>query len=255
MKKDYNSNYLQNTESLLIELKKQSYAPLLEIEQGTVADIGCGTGDDAIRLAELLSNDVKVVGLDHDPQLIELANEKLAQTSLENLSFAVRELDAVNSSEYRFQGIRAERLVQHLENPEQIINTIHALLERDGIFLMVETDWTGLNLYDSFVQTQKGLVNYLTEKKVNNGLASRNTIPLLKKAGFKNIELFIIPFVLDNLEIANMVIKLEETIAEAAEFGFVSHKEKSNYLVELRRLNDDGLFRCHMNMLQIQAVK
>src|SRR5690606_10598356 len=71
--KHYGASYLTDTGEFLKQLKIHSYTPFSGIREGLVVDLGCGTGMDAINLADMLAENVRVVGVDHDLSLIEQA--------------------------------------------------------------------------------------------------------------------------------------------------------------------------------------
>lgn len=64
-----------------------------------VLDIGCGFGDTTRRLAELVGPDGSVLGMDVAPRFIELASEEAEQAGVENVRFAVGDLQTMQFDE------------------------------------------------------------------------------------------------------------------------------------------------------------
>jgi SAM-dependent methyltransferase len=85
--KHYGAGYLMDTGDFLKQLKIHSYTPFNTIKEGVVVDLGCGTGMDAINLANMLGHNVLVVGLDHDKALIEHA--KTSSVEVINLALQI----------------------------------------------------------------------------------------------------------------------------------------------------------------------
>ena len=57
-----------------------------------VLDIGCGFGDTAQRIAELVGDDGEVVGVDVAPRFIEAATREAADAGVTNVTFEVRDV-------------------------------------------------------------------------------------------------------------------------------------------------------------------
>jgi ubiquinone/menaquinone biosynthesis C-methylase UbiE len=113
----YNSDYLNQTANLLKTIKELSYAPFLSIKSGAIVDVGCGTGQDIFNIASLVSVEVNCIGVDADPNMIATA---LTQNqSKANLKFQEGSADDLPFDNEQFEGLRNERLIQHLPNPEQ----------------------------------------------------------------------------------------------------------------------------------------
>ncbi|RYE13639.1 MAG: methyltransferase domain-containing protein [Rickettsiales bacterium] len=122
--KHYTINYLEKTGSFLKNLKEISYLPFKDLQEGIVLDLGCGTGADVINLAQITQNRVKVIGIDHDPILIDKALSNSASDSTD-VEFILSEVYSIPFENNSIVGIRAERLLQHLIEPEKLIKEVY----------------------------------------------------------------------------------------------------------------------------------
>lgn len=119
---------------------------LLQLAVGMqVLDVGCGDGTDLPALAEHVGAEGLVVGVDHDPHLIQAAyeahhgrgNVRVLLAPAEHLPFAHRSFDA----------LRADRLLQAVPDPAAVLKELWRVLKPEGVMTLVEPDWHAVTLY------------------------------------------------------------------------------------------------------------
>ena len=147
--KHYGAGYLMDTGDFLKQLKIHSYTPFNTIKEGVVVDLGCGTGMDAINLANMLGHNVLVVGLDHDKALIEHA--KTSSVEVKNVDFVQGEVNQLSFTDNSIAGIRMERVVQHLPEAPKMFAEVHRVLREGQPLVIVETIWNSLTFYSKHV--------------------------------------------------------------------------------------------------------
>lgn len=251
--KHYDINYLQNTRQLLLNLKEQSYTFFSGVTEGTILDLGCGAGNDVIGLARAAHGGVKVVGADHDPQMIEQG--KTQANGMDNIEFILSEAYPLPFENESLSGVRAERLIQHLKNPGEVMGEINRVLKKDAPLVVIETDWNSLSFYTGFVDVQKKVNTYLTDVKVNNGFAAQKLGGYLEANGFKNITFEVKPFVINTLEEANAYFWIEKIVKEASEKGYIEHSEYENFYKALQKADDAHYFSCAINLVLVSCIK
>ena len=245
--KHYDINYLQNSRRLLLDLKERSYALFKDIKQGTIVDLGCGAGKDVIELAKQNGPKVKVIGVDHDPVMINQGNEDARD--IENVSFVLSEASPLPFDDNSLSGLRTERVVQHLKAPDQVISEVNRILKPGSPFVIVETDWHSLAFFTEFIDVEKKINAYLTDVKVNNGFASRKLTSYLKKQSFKDIKVEIHPIVVSTLQEANDYFWIEKMVKEVVEKGYITAKEHTDFYNALQIADESGYFAASINMV------
>jgi ubiquinone/menaquinone biosynthesis C-methylase UbiE len=245
--KHYDINYLQNSRRLLLNLKERSYALFNNVKQGTIVDLGCGAGKDVIEIAKQNGTNVKIIGVDHDPVMINQG--KADSKDIENVSFILSEAAPLPFEDNSLSGLRTERVIQHLKSPEQVIREVHRILSPGSPFVIIETDWHSLAFFTEFIDIEKKINTYLTDVKVNNGFASRKLSAYLKKESFREIKIEIHPIVVSTLQEANDYFWIEKMVKEVVEQGYITKKEYTDFYTALQTADQNGYFAASINMV------
>ncbi|MBE8720904.1 methyltransferase domain-containing protein [Sphingobacterium pedocola] len=251
--KHYGAGYLTDTGDFLKQLKVHSYAPFSNTKEGVVVDLGCGTGMDAILIADMLGDVVRVVGIDHDPLMIEQA--RIATGARTNINFISGEVYKLDFEDNGIAGVRMERVVQHLSQPATMFQEVYRVLRPGHPVVIVETIWNSLNLYSGHVELEQRLRDYLTDQKVNNGWAGNKLTKDLASNGFQEIRLETYCMVVRSKEEANRYLFLNRIIAEMVEKEILSDEEAADFTSSLERADEGGYFTCSMNLVLAKAIK
>lgn len=251
--KHYNIDYLEHSAKLFQTLKEHSYTPFLSLQNGIIADIGCGTGIDVFNLARLSDKSIKITGIDHDPQMIETAAS--AQHSLENVTFRVADATDLPFEEGSLSGIRNERLIQHLKQPEKAFREFYRALKPGHPIVIVETDWSSLNFYNGTPEITPKVKAYFTDHNVANGSAAANLSFYLKNNNFREINLRIFPLVSTSLEQVIAFTRLDHVLRQMESDHSISPAEHAVFLKSLQKADSEHNFACAINLMIASAIK
>ena len=251
--KHYNIEYLQQTGNFLKKIKDHSYEPFSSLSEGKILDIGCGTGQDILNMAKQLSPEIDFIGIDHDKGMIEKANSSKQLNN--NILFIQGEVYQLDFEDNTVSGIRTERMIQHLKEPEKAMQEMHRVLKPGKPIVIIETDWQSLSFYTPYTPIATKIISYLTEKKVNNGYAAKSLTHYLGSCDFKNISLEIFPFIINSLEEANQYLYIEVIIDEAKNHGYITHKEHELFMNALREADRKNHFCCSINLVISTSTK
>lgn len=251
--KHYNAAYLADTANLLKGIKLSSYEYFSKIPSGVIIDLGCGTGIDVIQMAKMFSNQFNVVGIDHDASLIEIA--KGNSSELKNASFIVSEGNSIPFEDSSVEGLRAERLVQHLQNPKGVFDEAYRILKQDAPIVIVESDWSSLNFYCGSPDISQRMTEYLTKQKINNGSASKKLNTYFEESNFANTSINVHPFVLSSLLDANTYLWIDKIIEEMYQKEIISLEERDIFKNDIEIADQEKYFACSMNIVIGSAKK
>lgn len=111
------------------DLRERTYLGL----GAAVVDVGCGGGR---AVGELAARNVRAVGVDVDPAMVEVATERWP-----GAEFHVADATALPFADGSFTGYRADKVLHTLPAPELAVAEARRVLARDGRAVLVGQDW------------------------------------------------------------------------------------------------------------------
>ena len=160
---------------------------LLQLRPGErILDVGCGCGDDLRELATLVTPNGCAVGIDSSQAMIDEARQRNAGCELP-LQFERGDAGHLRWPADYFDACRADRVFQHLPDPERALNEMLRVLKPGGRALIVDRDWGMVAVEASDVATTHVILNRACAG-IRNGWMGRGLGGLFKKAGVSNAE-------------------------------------------------------------------
>ena len=255
MNKLYNDSYLKKTTEFINYIKTKSY-DLLELKDHDILlEIGCGNGYDAIELSKRVGNTGKVYGIDIEKKLIEKAIQNALTNKSHNVEFIVSDAECIPFEDNYFDNIRVERVFQHLQNPNEVAEEAIRVLKPGGKFLMIETDWYGMNIYINNESVEQKIKDVLLKKVLKNGYASRNLFSYLKSSGMKDIKIAAYPVLIENYSLADELIKFDNIIKTGLEEHLIDQKDVDEWNETINYLSEKKCFNLTTNMVFVWGTK
>ncbi|NGM61990.1 methyltransferase domain-containing protein [Sphingobacterium sp. SGG-5] len=253
--KHYNIDYLTETVKILGGVKERSYEYFRSVpDGGTIVDLGCGTGQDVLNMARIFEGShFNLIGIDHDPNMIKKGHE-LADTDT-GITFLLADVATIPLSDTSANGIRMERLVQHVPNPLGLFTEVYRVLHGDGVVVVVESDWKSLSFYNGDLAVSDKINDYLSAQKVNNGRAAQSLSTYLNTTGFRNIAIAVQPFVLTRYQDACTYLWIDKMIDEMLTLHLIDEKEHKDFIEAQKHADETGYFSCSMNIVTVSAIK
>ncbi len=113
---------------------------MLNLEAGAaVLDVGCGVGEVCIELARGVRPDGRVAGVGLSEVMVRGARE-LSTASGQEIDFRVAGVQQLPFPDQFFDVVRAERLLQHLDDPEAALAEMARVTRVGGQILLVDTE-------------------------------------------------------------------------------------------------------------------
>ena len=161
-----------------------------------VLDIGCGFGDTTQRIAELVGPSGSVKGVDAAPRFIQTAQEEAAQAALENVSFAVADVqgDALGGPyDHAFSRFGT----MFFANPVVALRNVRDALVPGSRLVMVvwrrreDNDWMyrGQTIVESLVQRPEEYEEPTCGPGPFSMASADTTSDVLVHAGYREVEL------------------------------------------------------------------
>jgi len=130
---------------LLSDIMRETTLRLLEdagLRRGDrVLDVGCGGGHVALDMAQIVGSEGRVLGIDFDPHVLELAREDARKAGVGTVEFATADAHGFDGGPFSF--IHARFLLSHVSEPERVFDRLKAMLAPGGRIAVEDIDMSG----------------------------------------------------------------------------------------------------------------
>ena len=139
-----------DAETQRLILQHQIYGPLSRqflVSAGITAgmrvlDVGSGAGDMALLAAELTGPEGRVVGVDPNPQIVEVAAARVAAVGWTNVEFHACAMSELNAND--FDAVVGRWVLMYIPDPADGLRTFASRLRPGGVVAFQEGVFTGL---------------------------------------------------------------------------------------------------------------
>ncbi len=154
-----------------------------------ILEAGCGVGAQTIYLARN-SPRAKIVSVDISEASLKEAKKLIEKHKIKNVLFQQADIFDLPFEDESFDHVFVCFLLEHLPNPVKALSCLRKALKKGGSITVFEGDHGSCYFYPESkesVQTWKCLIRSQADLK-GDSLIGRQLYPLLKRAGFKKIE-------------------------------------------------------------------
>ena len=195
---------------------------LLDLQPGErVVDVGCGIGQDARELAQRVGPEGSVVGVDGSDEMIARATAATDEAAARTLRFVAGDATALPLESGAYDALRADRLLQHVDNPLQALIEFRRVLRPGGRVVFVEPDWRSMAIYpgSGMGGDDDRCVDALFDWQVahtRHPLIGRQLRMLLTQAGFSSVRVTPVAYTSTSFLEADLALELSYAATEAA---------------------------------------
>ncbi|MEW6532745.1 MAG: methyltransferase domain-containing protein [Thermodesulfobacteriota bacterium] len=113
----------------------------LRLKRGdTAVDLGCGLGFDVEKLANVVCPGGSSIGIDNSEKLLNAARTAFGHR--EGVLFAQGDIHDLDIPANTVDGIRVDRTLQHVQDPQKAISEMVRVLKPGGWLVCAEPDWS-----------------------------------------------------------------------------------------------------------------
>ena len=234
-------------------LKSWTYQ-VLELSPGaSVLDVGCGLGLDVQALARLVGPGGRAVGVDSSTTMIAEARQRAEGSGLP-LEFVAGQAERLGFPDGSFDGCRAERVLQHVEHPEQAVTEMARVLRPGGRMVVGEPDWETLFI-DSADQRVTRAVVKVTCDNHKNGWIGRQLRRLFLDAGLTDVSVVCAVLTLTDFAEAEEALIARDCVQQAQVAGAISASDGEHWLQQLADADRAGRFFCGLTGFWVHGRK
>lgn len=242
-KKTYDNEYLEKLQLLFRDTKQRSYDLLQPHTNETIADIGCGTGQDAVNISK---SGAKIFAIDHDQDLINLAVQRYKNEAIE---FICCEANSIPIKSNTIDKIRFDRVFQHIGNHDEIIREAKRLLKPKGEIQIIDTDYFSMSIFLRNEVLERKIIDAITYDRFKGASQIRSIPDILRKHFFQVKTFEIKNYIITDFELANYIIRFDKIVNEEFEKGNIS----SNELIYWEQSKTEH-FNLSLNLILIVAI-
>jgi ubiquinone/menaquinone biosynthesis C-methylase UbiE len=222
--------------------KRQTYT-LLGLRSGArVLDVGCGTGDDARALASLVAPDGCVVGVDTSVTMVEEARRRSKGLGLP-LEFRTGDAHRLDFGDGAFDGARADRVFQHLDDPKQALAELIRVTKPGGRIVVADTDWGTLAVDGPDRETTRSVLAEVAAA-IRNPWMGRQLFGLCRRAGLDEVTVVTGTAVITDYAQADNLFYLGEGIRRARTNEAITEEEAVHWAQWQEEADAAGRFCC-----------
>lgn len=104
----------------------------------TVCDLGCGNGFHTLQMAKLIGEQGQVLGVDVQPEMLELLRERMEGQGIENVVPILSSYHNPRLPRNSVDLILMVDVYHELSHPVQMLDAMKASLKKDGVIVLVE---------------------------------------------------------------------------------------------------------------------
>jgi SAM-dependent methyltransferase len=151
-------------------------------------DLGCGVGGDVVAAAGVVGEDGVAVGIDRSRTLVAAADR-----SDPRAMYVVGDVHALPFSDATFDGVHAERTLQHVSRPIEVVAEVARVLRSGGRVVLSEPDYE-LDFWDHPMTELTRRIHQAQCRRIRNATIGRHLPRQLALAGLVDVAVEVLPF-------------------------------------------------------------
>jgi ubiquinone/menaquinone biosynthesis C-methylase UbiE len=183
------------------QIAEQSLALLCLAPGQSVLEVGCGNGVFLPFLAAAVGPGGHVVGIDHSPQFVASAQERMRAAGVANI-VTVQEADACELpfADATFDAAHCERVLMHIDDPTAALREMRRVVKPGGVVVAAEPHWHGMQIDHPDHEAMELLIDRHTTTTFRQPRMGLTLNRRMHEAGFVGREIAPVTFVVTRYE-------------------------------------------------------
>ncbi|MEN9359813.1 MAG: hypothetical protein RL095_1348 [Verrucomicrobiota bacterium] len=239
-------------------LKERMWQLLAAAPDACILDFGCGPASDTLDLARRLGPFGRIFGVDHDPEMISLAEIRRLDSELAGQV----EHHGIDGGRLPFEdgcidAVRCERVFQHLRDPAAVLSELHRVCRQGGRIVILDPDnsATQIDLADPGLEDFFWRFKRVRSEYFQNPSSALALPRRLAAAGWRLVQAEIHPMQIHQFDVARRFALFDAVEEEMLRRGMASPEELLAWRSSLEAQQRQGLFFAYTNLIITSAVK
>jgi ubiquinone/menaquinone biosynthesis C-methylase UbiE len=234
------------------DYKKKSFELLSPRKDSKILEIGCGLGQDAMAIAMMMGEQGEVVAVDSSRKMIR--NACKGSIKSDSIQFCLADACNLPFGDGTFDGARADRVLQHIENPRKAFSEMVRTVRDKGRLVVYEPDW-GTFIISPGKKEVCRIMTQLFGDTFPCGWIGRQLPSFFRENGLVKIRIRAKTFSTDDLTQAIQVFDLVNNAQRAQRMGYVSKSQAESWLEDLREAHEQGRLFCSFTGFLVSGEK
>ena len=220
--------------------KRETFALMQLGAAASAADVGCGTGEDARQMVELVGESGLVVGFDISEAMLKEARSRhdAATANLKFIQSPAHELKAASAS---FDAIRADRVLTHVPDTMAALQEMVRVVKPGGRVVVSEPDMLGCWVNNAHHATSTRILQAIAHS-CERPFAARELYHHFLDAGLVDVRLLLRPVALTDPQSADNILRFGAAIETMIEKGKLDAQEARSWLADFEERRRTGRF-------------
>lgn len=226
---------------------------LMRIAPGmAVADVGCGTGEDARGLSRFVGETGQVTGFDLSEAMIASATTRHAGVA--GLGFQQAPGDKLGIADNSLDAIRADRVLIHVPDPSATIDEMIRVTRPGGRIVISEPDMPGFWVASDDHATTGVLVGAIS-KSCRHPYLPRDLWALFHDKGVKDLEITVRTITSNEIGAIAKVLDLQAVMMLATQAGLIAPATAEAWMQDVTTRAQTGRFVAALSIVMMSGTK
>ncbi|AIE73894.1 MULTISPECIES: class I SAM-dependent methyltransferase [unclassified Synechocystis] len=244
---------LQQSLDLYKHYKQKTFEKMQLKPGDSVLEVGCGTGNDALLLANYVGETGKITAVDRSQFMLKQAKER-AKKSTTEFAFVLANAEQLPFPDYTFTAARVDRTLQHMSHPQQAIAEMTRVVQSNGWVVAFEPDWETLVIDSDQRGITRALVNFWCDN-FPSGWVGRYLFKYFRQADLTDITVEPVTISLTEFELADKILDLSRTVEKISKQEIISQDDLTLWLRTINQSDRTGQFFCAFTAFLVSGKK
>jgi ubiquinone/menaquinone biosynthesis C-methylase UbiE len=232
---------------------KRETFDLMRLGPGShAADLGCGTGEDARRMLDIVGPAGGITGFDMSAAMLAEAGARHGDAA--RLRFVSSSADRLDAPDASFDAIRADRVLTHVPDTDAALREMVRVVKPGGRVVVSEPDMPGCWVTNKHHGVSMRVLQVIAESCVQPYLA-RELYHGFLDAGLTDVTLLLRPLVVYEPEAAANILKFDGAMRSMIGEGQLDPAEAQDWLADFEERRRSGRFMAGVTIFIAAGTK